>query len=138
MNRRKSEADRTDKLLTNNAISVEDAGARKSRAEVAKAALDSARLDLEFTQVRAPIDGRVSRALLTEGNYVSGAADSASLLTTIVSVGPIYVYADIDEDTLLKFNELVAAKKLGVTDEGKVPVELQLADESNFPHTGLH
>lgn len=131
-----SEADRTDKLLTNNAISVEDAGARKSRAEVAKAALDSARLDLEFTQVRAPIDGRVSRALLTEGNYVSGAADSASLLTTIVSVGPIYVYADIDEDTLLKFNELVAAKKLGVTDEGKVPVELQLADESNFPHTG--
>ncbi len=131
-----SEADRTDKLLTNNAISVEDAGARKSRAEVAKAALDSARLDLEFTEVRAPIDGRVSRALLTEGNYVSGAADSASLLTTIVSVGPIYVYADIDEDTLLKFNELVAAKKLGVTDEGKVPVELQLADESNFPHTG--
>jgi RND family efflux transporter MFP subunit len=131
-----SEADRTDKLLTNNAISVEDAGARKSRAEVAKAALDSARLDLEFTQVRAPIDGRVSRALLTEGNYVSGAADSASLLTTIVSVGPIYVYADIDEDTLLKFNELVAAKKLEVTDDGKVPVELQLADESNFPHTG--
>ncbi len=132
----RSEADRTDKLLANNAISAEDAGARKSRAEVAKAALDSARLDLEFTQVRAPIDGRVSRALLTEGNYVSGTAGSASLLTTIVSVGPIYVYADIDEDTLLKFNELVAAKKLGVTDEGKVPVELQLADESNFPHTG--
>jgi membrane fusion protein, multidrug efflux system len=131
-----SEADRTDKLLTNNAISVEDAGARKSRAEVAKAALDSARLDLEFTEVRAPIDGRVSRALLTEGNYVSGAADSASLLTSIVSVGPIYVYADIDEDTLLKFNELVAAKKLGVTNEGRVPVELQLADESDFPHTG--
>jgi RND family efflux transporter MFP subunit len=132
----RSEADRTDKLLANNAISVEDAGARKSRAEVAKAALDSAKLDLEFTEVRAPIDGRVSRALLTEGNYVSGAAGSASLLTTIVSVGPIYVYADIDEDTLLKFNELVAARKLGVTDDGKVPVELQLADESNFPHTG--
>src|SRR5450755_1552505 len=62
----RSEADRTDKLLANNAISVEEAGARKSRAEVAKAALDSARLDLEFTEVRAPIDGRVSRALLTE------------------------------------------------------------------------
>jgi RND family efflux transporter MFP subunit len=132
----RSEAERTEKLLTNNAISVEEAGARKSRAEVAKAALDSARLDLEFTEVRAPIDGRVSRALLTEGNYVSGAAGSASLLTTIVSVGPIYVYADIDEDTLLKFNELVDAKKLGVTDDGRVPVELQLADESNFPHTG--
>src|SRR5271157_4944870 len=74
----RSEADRTDKLLANNAISVEDAGARKSRAEVAKAALDSAKLDLEFTEVRAPIDGRVSRALLTEGNYVGGTAGSAS------------------------------------------------------------
>ena len=132
----KSEAARTTKLLANNAISAEDAEARKSRAEVAKAALDSARLDLEFTQVRAPIDGRVSRALLTEGNYVSGNAGSASLLTTVVSVNPVYVYANIDEDTLLKFNNLVYSKKLGVTDDGKIPVELQLADESDFPHKG--
>ncbi len=65
-------------------------------------------------------------------------AGSASLLTTIVSVDPIYVYADIDEDTLLKFNELVAAKKLGATDDGKIPVELQLADESEFSAQGLH
>jgi RND family efflux transporter MFP subunit len=132
----KSEADRTDMLLANNAISTEEAEARKARCEEAKAALDAARLDLEFTEVRAPIDGRVSRALLTEGNYVSGTAGSASLLTTIVSVGPIYVYADIDEDTLLKFNELVDDKKLGVSDGGKIPVELQLADEDNFPHQG--
>ncbi len=132
----KNEAERTTKLLANNAISKEEAEARKARAEVAKAALDSAQLDLEYTEVRAPIDGRVSRALLTEGNYVSGAASSASLLTTVVSVNPVYVYADIDEDTLLKFNELVNSKKLGVTDGGKVPVELQLADESDFPHKG--
>ena len=132
----RSEAGRTDKLLADDAISVEEAGARKSRAEVAKAALESARLDLEFTEVRAPIDGRVSRALLTEGNYVSGTAGTASLLTTVVSVNPVYVYADIDEDTLLKFNELVGAKKLGTTDGGHIPVELQLADESGFPHKG--
>jgi RND family efflux transporter MFP subunit len=132
----KSEADRTDKLLANNAISAEEAEARKAKAEVAKAALDSARLDLEYTEVKAPIDGRVSRALLTEGNYVSGNAGSASLLTTMVSVNPVYVYADIDEDTLLKFNELVYSKKLGTTDGGKIPVELQLADESEFPHNG--
>ena len=131
-----SEADRTTKLLANNAISKEDAEARKSRAEVAKAALDSARLDLEYTVVRSPIDGRVSRALFTEGNYFSGTAGSASLLTTVVSVNPVYVYADIDEDTLLKFNELVSAKKLGTTDGGKIPVELQLADETEFPHKG--
>jgi RND family efflux transporter MFP subunit len=132
----KSENDRTDKLLTNNAISAEEAEARKSKAEVAKAALDSARLDLEYTEVKSPIDGRASRALLTEGNYVSGNAGSASLLTTIVSVNPVYVYADIDEDSLLKFNELVYSKKLGTTDDGKIPVELELADEDNFPHQG--
>ena len=132
----KSVADRTAKLLANNAISAEDAEARKSRAEVAKAALDTARLDLEYTEVRAPIDGRVSRALLTEGNYVSGTASSASLLTTVVSINPVYVYADIDEDTLLKFNSLVESKKLGTTEGGKIPVELQLADESDFPHKG--
>lgn len=132
----KSENDRTAKLLANNAISAEDSGARKSRANVAKAALDSAKLDLEYTEVKAPIDGRVSRALMTEGNYVSGNAGSASLLTTVVSVNPVYVYADIDEDTLLKFNNLVYSKKLGATDGGKIPVELQLADESDFPHKG--
>jgi RND family efflux transporter MFP subunit len=132
----KSVADRTVKLLANNAISAEDAEARKSRADVAKAALDTAQLDLQYTEVRAPIDGRVSRALMTEGNYVSGNAGSASLLTTVVSVNPVYVYADIDEDTLLKFNSLVESKKLGVTDGGKIPVELQLADESDFPHKG--
>jgi RND family efflux transporter MFP subunit len=132
----KSEAGRTDKLLANNAISAEEAEARKSKAEVAKAALDSAKLDLDYTEVKSPIDGRVSRALLTEGNYVSGNAGSASLLTTVVSVNPVYVNADIDEDTLLKFNELVYSKKLGTTDNGKIPVELELADEDNFPHQG--
>ncbi len=132
----KSEADRTDKLLANNAISAEEAGARRSRAQVAKAAFDSAKLDLEYTEVKAPIDGRVSRALMTEGNYVSGNAGSASLLTTVVSVNPVYVYADIDEDTLLKFNALVYSKKLGTAVDGKIPVELQLADESDYPHKG--
>jgi RND family efflux transporter MFP subunit len=132
----KSENDRTAKLLANNAISAEEAEGRKARYEEAKAALDSARLDLEYTEVRAPIDGRVSRALLTEGNYVSGNAGSASLLTTVVSVNPVYVHADIDEDTLLKFNELIYSKKLGTTADGKIPVELELADEDNFPHQG--
>jgi RND family efflux transporter MFP subunit len=73
---------------------------------------------------------------MTVGNYVSGTAGAASLLTTVVSIDPVYVYADIDEDTLLKFNELLATKKLGATDDGKIPVELQLADESDYPHKG--
>lgn len=132
----KSEAERTDLLLKNNAISKEEAEARKSRFLAAKANLDTARLDLEYTEVRAPISGRVSRALLTEGNYVSGLAGAASLLTTVVSVSPVYVYANIDEDTYLKFNRLAAANKLEENGAGQTPVGLELADESDFPHAG--
>jgi len=137
------EADRTPQLLANKAISTEESDARQARYQEAKAALqaaqaalDSAKLDLEYTQVRAPIDGRVSRALLTEGNYVSGIAGAASLLTTLVSVNPIYAYADIDENSLLKFNALAQAKKLETDGDGRIPVELQLADEQDFPHRG--
>jgi multidrug efflux system membrane fusion protein len=137
------EADRTPQLLANKAISIEESDARQARHQEAKAALqaaqaalDSARLDLEYTQVRAPIDGRVSRALLTEGNYVSGVAGATTVLTTLVSVDPIYVYADIDENSLLKFNALAQARKLETNGAGKIPVELQLADERDFPHRG--
>ena len=137
------EADRMPGLLRDHAISTEEAEARQSRyqesksaLQAAQAALDSARLDLEYTQVRAPIDGRVSRALLTEGNYVSGIAGTATLLTTLVSVDPVYVYADMDENSLLRFNALARAKKIEADDAGRVPVELQLADEQDFPHQG--
>ena len=137
------EADRTPQLLANKAISIEEADARQARCQEAKAALlaaqaalESTNLDLEYTQLRAPIDGRVSRALLTEGNYVSGLAGGATLLTTLVSVDPIYVYADIDENSLLKFNALARAKKLETNGDGKIPVEMQLADEQDFPHSG--
>ncbi|HSY18579.1 MAG TPA: efflux RND transporter periplasmic adaptor subunit [Candidatus Acidoferrales bacterium] len=132
----KSENDRTENLLKNNAISKEEAGARQARYLAAKADLDSAKLDLEYTQVRAPISGRVSRALLTEGNYVSGIAGASSLLTTLVSVNPVYVYATIDEDAYLKYNNLVHAKTLDADSDGHVPVELQLADETEFSHQG--
>jgi len=137
------EAGRTARLLANNAISTEEGDGRQARFEEAKAAAlaaqatrESARLDLEYTEVRAPIDGRVSRELVTVGNYVCGLAGAATLLTTIVSVDPIYVYADVDENSLLKFNGLLRAQKMANNGDGKVPVELQLADEDGFPHQG--
>lgn len=137
------EAKRTTHLLANKAISTEEGDAREARFQEAKAALlaagaarDTARLDLEYTQVRAPIDGRVSRELVTMGNYISGLAGNATLLTTIVSVDPIFVYADLDENSLLKFNTLARTKKLATNDDGHIPVELQLADENGFPHLG--
>jgi multidrug efflux system membrane fusion protein len=73
---------------------------------------------------------------VTVGNYVSGVAGNATLLTTLVSVDPIYVYADVDENSLLKFNALIAARKMASNGDGKIPVELQLADEEGFPHRG--
>jgi multidrug efflux system membrane fusion protein len=137
------ESNRTGQLLANNAISKEEAEARQSRFQEAKAALlaaeaarDAAGLDLEYTEVRAPVDGRVSRELVTVGNYVSGVAGTATLLTTLVSVDPIYVYADIDENSLLKFNALARARKIASNGDGKIPVELQLADEDGFLHEG--
>jgi RND family efflux transporter MFP subunit len=137
------EAQRTPRLLADHAISTEEAEARQARFEearagmlAAQAARDSAKLDLDYTEVRAPIDGRVSRALVTAGNYVSGIAGAATVLTTIVSVDPVYVYADVDENSLLKFNALAQAHKLDSDGKGRVPVELQLADEDGFLHRG--
>ena len=137
------EAKRTAQLLANKAISTEEGEQREARFEEAKAAVlaaeagrDSAKLDLEYTHIRSPIDGRVSRAIVTEGNYVSGVAGNATLLTTIVSVDPVHVYADVDENSLLKFNTLARAGKVASNGEGKIPVELELGDESGFPHHG--
>lgn len=103
------EANRTAALLANKAISTEEGEQRQARYAEAKAALlateawkDFAKLDLDQATIRSPIDGRVSRELVTVGNYVSGLAGNATLLTTIVSVDPIHVYADVDENSLLK------------------------------------
>jgi len=139
------EAARTVQLLEKKAISAEEAEQRQSRHREAKAALlaaeafrNSAQLDLEFTSIRSPINGRVSRALVTAGNYVSGLAGTATLLTTIVSVDPIYVYVDVDENSLLKINARMRDPISGARSEGNIniPVELQLADETGFPHVG--
>ncbi len=139
----KREADRTAQLLAGKAISTEEAEGRQARHNEAKAALlaaqaarDATQLDLSYTEVRAPISGRVSRELVTVGNYVSGLAGAATMLTTIVSVDPVHVYADVDENSLLKFNALARAKQITSNGDGKVPVELQLADEEGFPHRG--
>lgn len=137
------EAKRNPQLLQGRAISREEADAREARAAEARAALqaaraarDTARLDREHCEIRAPVDGRVSRALVTVGNYVSGQAGAATILTTLVSVDPIHVYADMDENTLLRFNALRSSGHLAVDAGGRVPVELQLADQPDFVQHG--
>jgi RND family efflux transporter MFP subunit len=100
----------------------------------AQAAVDSAALNLEFTRVTSPIDGRVSRQLVNIGNLVQ--ADTAEL-TTVVSVDPIYAYFNVDELAELRYQRLVKDGKLVSSREGGAPVYLQLQDETGFPHEGI-
>lgn len=136
------EAKRTAQLLASRAISQEEADAREARYQEARAALvaaeaaiSSARLDFEHTSIRSPIDGRVSRAWVTPGNYVSPVPGSNGILTTVVSIDPIHVYVDMDENSLLSFNALRRDGRIGGAD-GRIDVELQLADEAGFEHRG--
>jgi membrane fusion protein, multidrug efflux system len=99
----------------------------------AQAALNAAKLNLEFTHVTSPIDGRVSRQLVNIGNLVQ--ADSTQL-TTIVSIDPIYAYFSMDELAALTYQRLIRAGKLASSPGGKVAVHLQLQDETGFPHEG--
>jgi membrane fusion protein, multidrug efflux system len=99
----------------------------------AQAALKAAQLNLEFTHVTSPIDGRVSRQLVNIGNLAQ--ADSTQL-TTIVSIDPIYAYFSMDELAALTYQRLVREGKLASSQDGKVHVHLQLQDETGFPHEG--
>jgi RND family efflux transporter MFP subunit len=131
------ELERAQKLVNTQAISREELDSRTSgRAEGdaairgAEAAVRVARLNLEWTVVRAPISGRVGRAEITAGNLVQAGAPSPTLLTTIVSLDPIYVYFDTDEQAYLKY---MAAP--GGGSKGR-EVLIGLANESGFPHQG--
>lgn len=131
-------AERAHRLLAKHAIAKAEAdrqivGAQSARAalQAADAALSAARLNLGFTNVRAPIDGRVSNAHVTPGNLVT----SSSALTSIVSVNPVYAYFDVDEHTWLKLDHLRAAA-LGEGRKPQVAVALGLSDEQGYPHTG--
>jgi RND family efflux transporter MFP subunit len=99
----------------------------------AQAALDSAKLNLEFTHVTSPIDGRASRQLVNIGNLVQA---DVTQLTTIVSINPIYAYFSMDELAALKYQRLIQEGKVASSQNGQVPVYLQLQDETGFPHEG--
>lgn len=137
------EAGRADALLANRAISREEADVRLWKLTDAKAALlsaeaarQAAKLELEFCQVRSPINGRVSRALITVGNNVSGVDGATTLLTTVVSIDPIYVMTDLDEATMLRYQRLARDQKLTRNEQGRVAVDMALSDEPNFPRHG--
>ena len=99
---------------------MSDATVADAKLASVSAALASAELDLSFTHVTAPIAGRVSRAVVTVGNLV----EPQTVLTTLVSVSPVYAYFDIDEQTYLKH----------VNAGGSSDVNVGLIDEDGYPH----
>ena len=134
------ELERAQRLVSTQAISREELDARTSgRAEAtaairaAEAALRTARRNLEWTTVRAPITGRASRAEITVGNLVQAGPPAATLLTTIVSLDPIYVYFDTDEQAYLKYVSTLSGA--GARAAAR-PVSIGLTTETGYPHQG--
>src|SRR5258707_902688 len=115
------------------AATLHGAAADKSPAEAAR---NAAALNLEFTQIRSPIDGRVSDQRITIGNLVQPGAGPESLLTTVVSVDPIYAKVDADENAVLKYVKLSEEGKRVSARTAKIPAWIELGNETDFPHEG--
>jgi RND family efflux transporter MFP subunit len=102
-----------------------------------KAMVASRQLDLDYTKVIAPVSGRVSRYVVTVGNLIqSGDQNGGTLLTTIMSVDPMWAYFDVDEYTALRVQQLVREGKSDSPRDGGYPVSLGLANEEGHPHQG--
>ena len=129
-----TDAARAERLLADNAIAKRDYDEKQNASheaaanlKAAQAALETAKINLTYTQIVAPVSGRVSRAEMTVGNIVS-TGSSAPLLTTLVSVSPIYASFDVDEQTYLRY--------LSRDSRASVPVSLGLANEDGFSREG--
>jgi RND family efflux transporter MFP subunit len=138
-----TDVQRSEKLLDIKAVSREEYdqrinAQRESQANVdaARAAVTNAKLNLDFTRVTSPINGRVSRAVVTAGNLVTGGTTTATLLTTVVSIDPIYVTFEGDEQVYLKYTELARRGERPSSRDAANPVLMALANEDDYPHRG--
>lgn len=138
-----SDAARSGKLVDIKAVSREEYdtrinASREAKADVAaaRAAVDAAKLNIEFTRITSPIDGRVSKAAVTAGNLVTGGSNTAALLTTVVSLDPMYVTFEGDEQIYLKYNELSRRGERSSSRDAANPVLMGLANETDYPHRG--
>lgn len=123
-------------------VNVANKGVAQAQLFTAKANVEQAKQNLEWTTVTAPIAGRVDRAYQTTGNLVSGTTTATggtgTVLTTIVSVDPMYAYFDVDEQTVLYYRRLIHEGKMNSVQKGaQIPAKLQLRGETDFPHTGV-
>jgi membrane fusion protein, multidrug efflux system len=140
----KRELDRGLNLVQTSAVSEQVVDQRRQALQaahaaeiVAEGALKAAQLNVEFTHVTAPITGRVSRHLVSVGNLVQGSdTGTSTLLTTIVSMDPIYIYFDVDEATYLKNNKLWFEGKRPSSRDTANPVQVALSGETKPSHDG--
>jgi membrane fusion protein, multidrug efflux system len=135
---------RAQRLLSSGSIGREefdkisgDRGEAGAALQALNAAVEQAKLDLGFTKIAAPVTGRVGRAIVTEGNLVQSGQAGGTLLTTLVSVDPIYAYFDVDERTVLRVRQLIREGKAKSARETDWPVSLGLATDGGFPHQGV-
>lgn len=138
----KNDLQRAENLFEAKAISAEEydarqKGLRESAAAVtsAEANVYTAQLNLDYTEIHAPISGRIGREMVTVGNLVNAGGDG-TLLTQIVSTDPVYVYVDVDEQSVLKYRRRAQQQSQGSADLKGTPVQLAVADETDFPHQG--
>jgi RND family efflux transporter MFP subunit len=144
--RLESDHGRARSLLQSRAIAREEfdkmAGDLSEAQAAVRSALamrETAKLNLGFTEVRAPVGGQISRALVTVGNLVESGETGGTVLTTIVSVDPMYAYFDVDDLTFMQVKQLVRAvgeSKVRSAPEALPPVLLGLAGEQGYPHRG--
>jgi multidrug efflux system membrane fusion protein len=134
---------RVQRLKESGAVSEEELDERKStvaQAEAnvaaAQAALETASLNLSFTRVTSPIVGRVSRAEVTRGNLVTGGINGGTLLSSVVSMDPIYLYFDADEQSYLRYTQVAHSGVGPSSNDAQNPVQVGLANEEGFPHPG--
>jgi RND family efflux transporter MFP subunit len=137
---------RNETLVKTGAVSREEfeetlAAVKASEAAIKAAQADAARtkVDLVHTEIKAPISGRIDRAMVSKGNLLTGGTGEGTLLTKIVKEQPMYVYFDVDERSLLKYMRMRAEsreKAPGSLKDAGIACQLQLADEKEFSHTG--
>ncbi len=141
LNRASSEEARMKKLRATGAISEEEFEQRATAREAAEAtvmqaeaAQEAAELQMSFTEIRSPIDGQISRTRVTRGNLVGQSGNT--LLTTIVSMDPLYIYFDAPERDLIEYQRTMKEEQRNEVLNRSIPVEVGVATEEGYPHIG--
>ena len=140
----KSEFVRAKDLVNTKVVSTEDYDKRnlavleaQAAVRAAQATVEAAQLNVDYTQIKAPINGRIGRRLMDVGGLVVGGPMGATMLSSIVSVDPIYCYIDADELSVLKYQRLNREGKRESAQDNQIPCEMALADDTGFPHKGV-